>query len=101
MKIQIGWLAMTLGIMVSAVVAHPADAQTVNPKATGHARWYNAPHEIQIIDDRPVVRDFREAPQAPAGIQLPPGPNSGPGFSGGGAGAMGGGDGNGTIPDNM
>jgi len=25
--------------------------------------WHESPHEIQIIDFKPVVRDFREAPQ--------------------------------------
>ncbi len=26
-------------------------------------QWYNAPRELQIVDERPVVRDFRESPQ--------------------------------------
>jgi hypothetical protein len=38
------------------------------------------PHEVQGIDERPMIRDFREAPTAPQMIQLPPPPN---GFGGG------------------
>lgn len=90
-------LAMTLG-MVAAVAVAPADAQNaVNAKAREKVRWYNAPREIQIIDDRPVVKDFREAPSAPQSIQLPPGPGAYGGVGGGGGGAMGGDDG-GVLP---
>jgi hypothetical protein len=103
MKLKVGLLAMTLGLMVASVVATPANAQAnngqVNPKARQKATWYVAPHEIQIIDDRPVIKDFREAPAAPQNIQLPPGPQAGAGFSGGGGGAMG--DDGGTMPNNQ
>ncbi len=101
MNAKIGFLAMTVGITATFVVPAPALAQTqtVNPKARQKANWYVAPHEIQIIDDRPVVKDFREAPQAPAGLQLPPGPQGAPGFSGGGSGALP--DDSGTMPFNQ
>jgi hypothetical protein len=36
--------------------------------------FYQAPREMQIIDDRPVIRDFREAPVMPEQVQLPPAP---------------------------
>lgn len=93
---KLGLLACTLGLLAAATVA-PADAQTVNSKARQKASWYNAPHEIQIIDERPVIKDFREAPAAGQQIQLPPGPGAGGGYGGGGGGALGGDDG-GTIP---
>jgi hypothetical protein len=96
MMSKLGLLACTLGLLAAATVA-PADAQTVNSKARQKATWYTAPHELQIIDERPVIKDFREAPAAGQQVQLPPGPNSGGGYGGGGGGAMGGDDG-GTIP---
>jgi hypothetical protein len=92
---KLGILAMTLGVL--AIVAAPANAQSINKNAKEKVRWYTAPREIQIIDDRPVVKDFREAPAAAQSIQLPPGPQSGGGYGGGGGGAMGGDDG-GTLP---
>lgn len=88
-----------LGILATVCLAPDAGAQSVNQKARQKASWYNAPHEIQIIDERPVIRDFREAPSAPQMIQLPPGPQGfgGPG-GGGGGGAMGDGGGGDTLP---
>lgn len=90
-------LAMTLGMLAAVAIAPAADAQSVNSKAKEKVRWYNAPREIQIIDDRPIVKDFREAPSVPQGIQLPPGPTGHGNLGGGGGGAMGGDDG-GTLP---
>ena len=86
-----------LGILAAVCLAPDAGAQTINTKARQKASWYNAPREVQIIDERPVVRDFREAPEMPQSIQLPPGPQGfgGPG-GGGGGGAMG--DGGGGSP---
>ena len=89
-------LALTIGMFAAAAIA-PADAQTINPKAKEKVRWFTAPREIQIIDDRPIVKDFREAPSAASQLQLPPGPQGASGVGGGGAGALGGDDG-GTIP---
>lgn len=93
---KLGLLACTLGVL-AVVAAAPADAQTINAKAKQKATWYNAPREIQIIDERPVIKDFREAPAAGQQIQLPPGPGAGGGYGGGGGGALGGDDG-GVIP---
>jgi hypothetical protein len=88
-----------LGILAAVCLAPDAKAQMVDAKARQKASWYNAPREIQIIDERPVVRDFREAPAAPQQIQLPPGPQGfgGPG-GGGGGGAMGDGGGGSVLP---
>ena len=84
---KFGLLALSSGIL-AALIAAPADAQTINQKARQKASWYNTPREIQIIDERPVVRDFREAPSNPQSSQLPPGPGEHRGMYGGGGGAM-------------
>lgn len=93
-------VALGIGVMIP-MTAGSAQAQqnqsVINPKARQKTTWFNAPREIQIIDERPVVRDFREAPQTAAPIQLPPGPGAHPGAYGGGAGALGD-DGGATIP---
>lgn len=91
--------ALGLGILAAVCLAQDANAQSINVKARSKTTWYNAPREVQIIDERPVVRDFREAPEAPQQIQLPPGPQGfgGPG-GGGGGGAMGGDGGSPLLP---
>ncbi len=69
----------------------PAEAQRIKKDSLEKTRWHNAPREFQIIDDRPIIRDFREAPQEAGTIELPPAPTGGGGGSGGGGGgAMGG-----------
>ncbi len=72
----------------------------MSTKALEKARFYNAPRQIDILDDRPVIRDFREAPTAPGQIGLPNGPGANRGGAGaGGVGDLGGGSGaNTTIP---
>jgi hypothetical protein len=78
----------------SLALANPASAQAVNGGARQKASWHEAPHEIQIIDERPIIRDFREAPSQPQMIQLPPAPQGfGGGYGGGGGGALAGGNG--------
>jgi hypothetical protein len=95
-------VALGIGIMIPTTVG-AANAQqgatSISPKARSQAKWYNAPREIQIIDERPVVRDFREPPQAANPIELPPGPGAHRGQYGGGGGALGD-DGSGTLPGN-
>ena len=90
---------VVLGLSILSVVclAPEAKAQTVNPKTMSKANWNQSPREFQIIDDRPIIKDFREPPVQPQGVQLPPPPQGfgGPG-SGGGGGAMG--DGGGGSP---
>jgi hypothetical protein len=64
--------------------------QQIKTNALEKVHSYQAPREIQILDERPVVKDFREAPQAAGTIDLPPGPQgSGGGYGGPGAGAAG------------
>src|SRR5438552_9013189 len=84
---KIGLVALTIGLLTVCTIA-PAQAQQVNTKAKSQAKWFNAPREIQIIDERPMVRDFREAPSAPQSINLPPGPGEHRGEFGGGGGAL-------------
>jgi hypothetical protein len=88
----------SLGVLAAASIMPAAEAQQmIDQKARQKASWFNAPREIQIIDERPVVRDFREAPSGPQMMQLPPGPQGfGGAGGGGGAGAMG--DGGGGSP---
>jgi hypothetical protein len=79
--------------LLSVVSTLPSSAQQqVNQKSLSKATWHESPHEIQILDERPVIRDFREAPSAPQNITLPPGPQGfDPNGGGGGGGALGGG----------
>lgn len=91
--------ALSLSALASVIVATPGWAQgTVKTNATEKSSWHVAPREIQIIDDRPIIRDFREAPAMPQQIQLPPAPvGYGGGSGGNGAGALAGGPGS-TLP---
>lgn len=77
-------LAVIFGV-ASIVSTAPANAQQseVNVKARQKADFYSAPRRIQIVDERPIISDFREAPQPQQTIQLPPGPQ---GYAGGGGG---------------
>lgn len=82
--------ATAITLLMSCLLTHSAQAQSahgISKKSTEPATWYEAPRQFQIIDDSPVVRDFREAPQNPGSIDLPGAPG---GTSGGhGAGALG------------
>ncbi|MDR3614249.1 MAG: hypothetical protein P4L53_11855 [Candidatus Obscuribacterales bacterium] len=79
--------------LLSIVSVLPSSAQQqMNAKSLSKATWHESPREIQILDERPVIRDFREAPSAPQNVQLPPGPQGfDPNGGGGGNGALGGG----------
>lgn len=92
--LAVGLLAGITGLVMIA----PAHAQRVRKDLLEKSHWYVAPREYQIIDDRPVIRDFREGPEAAGTVDLPPGPG-GPagGGGGGGAGALAGG-GPGSTP---
>jgi len=75
-----------------SVLPSSAQQQRVDQKALEKTHWHENPREIQIIDERPVIRDFREAPAANQSIELPPGPQGlNPNGGGGGGGALGGG----------
>lgn len=69
-------LNMTVALaagLTAVALAQPASAQKVNSKHLEKANWHNAPRQFQIIDDRPIIKDFREAPQASQQIDLPDG----------------------------
>jgi hypothetical protein len=94
-------LTIAAGCVVALINASPVLAQQsqgggprIRKDSLEHTNWHTAPREFQIIDDRPVIKDFREAPQQAGTIELPPGPSgSGGSGGGGGGGALGGGPG--------
>lgn len=95
-KIQLASL-ICFGQILFGAQAGYAQQHTMNSNSMEKSRWYTAPREIHIVDERPVIRDFREAPTNPGQIDLPNGPGGGPGA--GGMGSIGGGSGvNPTIP---
>jgi hypothetical protein len=83
------WLYAAIIFVGTCGLSHPAYGQnttSVNKKALEKSTFYSAPREIQILDERPVVKDFREAPENAGSIDIPPGPNAGSvGGHGGGA----------------
>lgn len=87
---------VSLVIAASASVAAfalPSSAQgfKIDQKKLDKTTFYSAPRQMQILDERPIIRDFREAPSASQQIELPPGPNGYGGGGGNGAGALAGG----------
>lgn len=79
--------ALPLAITQLIVLAPAVCAQgTMSDRAMERSHWYTAPREYQIIDQRPVINDFRTAPTKPGQIALPPGPGAG---GGPGAGSLG------------
>lgn len=83
-------LSLSAGLCLMASAGEANAQQRMKTNEMNKSRWFNAPREYQIIDERPIIKDFREAPQAPGYVDLPPGPEGfGGGYGGGGAGAMG------------
>lgn len=87
-------IAFAAGLTV-CVYAEPAQAQfkghsKIRKTHMEKSTWHKAPRQFQIIDDRPIIKDFREAPSSPEHISLPPPPRGFHGaHRGGGHGAMG------------
>lgn len=79
--------------ITALVAAAPAQAQQsqIKTNAIQKSNFFQAPRRIQIIDERPIISDFREGPQAVGSIQLPPPPA--------GFGGAGGGQGGGALPN--
>jgi len=96
-KIGVYSLILSLGFSVAECNLTPASAQggpRIQKDVIQKSVWHTSPREIQILDERPVVKDFREAPEATGSIELPSGPVGYNGSGGGpGAGALGGGPG--------
>lgn len=83
-------VGLMVGITITLMAA-PAQAQKVKKDSLEKTKFYTAPRQFQILDDRPIIRDFREAPQDAGTIEMPPGPQGGGGAGGGsGGGAYGG-----------
>lgn len=97
-------LVKTMSLIVAAtasvaVCAAPSMAQgfKIDQRKLDKTTFYSAPRQMQILDERPIIKDFREAPAAQQQIELPPGPQGYGGGGGGGAGALqGGGPGGGA-----
>ena len=86
-------LVKTMSLIVAAgatvaLCAAPSLAQgfKIDQRKLDKTTFYSAPRQMQILDERPIIKDFREAPQAQQQIESPPYP-CGPG----GAGALQGG----------
>jgi hypothetical protein len=87
---------LSLGQIAISMQASYAQG-TMSDRALEKSRFYSAPREYQIVDERPLVRDFREAPANGGQISIPNGPGGGQG-AGGLAGIGGGSGANATIP---
>jgi len=83
--------ALLIGVICASSVS-PSLAEKIDQKSLEKAKFYEAPRQFQILDERPIIHDFREAPAPAQSIELPNGPQGGGGSGGGnGAGALGGG----------
>lgn len=91
-KLTLTIAAFALGLGLNTMAA-PANAQKVSGKAIDKVQFYNAPRQVEILDESPIIKDRRTVPQAPQQFALPPGPAGyGAGYGGPGAGALGGND---------
>ncbi len=88
------WNAVQAALILGIVLAPAVCAQgTISNNAMERSHWYTAPREYQIVDPRPIIKDFREGPTNAGRSPLPGAPGGG-GVSGGpGGGALGGGPG--------
>lgn len=100
---RVGRIGLTIATLAGAftIASMPASAQgfQIHKNKLDKATFYKSPRQIQILDERPQIRDFREAPAQQEMISLPPGPTGAlGGHGGGGAGALGDGPGGGSAP---
>lgn len=102
-KTKLVLMGLTVGLALSqSDAAFAQGGFKINAKKLDKVNFYNSPRQVQILDERPIIKDFREAPATPSMIALPPGPQGqGGGYGGNGAGALGdmpsGGDGGAPI----
>src|SRR5579872_2563452 len=66
---QFYFLSLIAGLVLSGA-GQPVEAQKIRKDALEKVKWNTAPREYQIIDDRPIIRDFREAPQDPGTVDI-------------------------------
>lgn len=89
-----GLLALTV-LLSTVLTANSANAQggfqgQIRQDKLDKTKFYTSPRQMQILDERPIIKDFREAPANSPMIALPPGPQGGGGgYGGNGAGALG------------
>jgi len=90
-KTKLVLIGLTAGLALGASDAAFAQGGfKINQKKLDKVNFYNSPRQMQILDERPIIKDFREAPSSPQMIALPPGPQGqGGGYGGNGAGALG------------
>jgi len=93
-------LALSIAQLFVLAPAVCAQGTTMSDRAMERSHWYTAPREYQIVDQRPIINDFRTAPVKPGQIAIPPGPGAGGGPGGGSLGdPSGGAGGTSVIPD--
>ncbi len=73
------WLPAVLAVAAFALSASASEAQaqgsvTLKKGQLQQAGWYKSAPQIQIVDDGPIVHDYRTAPQQDQGFQIPIGP---------------------------
>lgn len=78
-KKELRWLPAVFAagaFLLSAATSEASAQGTVNLKKgqLQQAGWYKSAPQIQIIDDGPIVHDYRTAPQQDQGYQIPIGP---------------------------
>ena len=79
-------LPLSIAQLIVLAPAVCAQGMTMSDRAMEKSHWYTAPRQYQIIDQRPIISDFREAPVKPGQIAIPPGPGA---VGGPGGGALG------------
>lgn len=74
-----GWMPVALAATAFALTSFTSQAQaqgsvTLKKGQLQQAGWYKSAPQIQIVDDGPIVHDYRTAPQQDQGFQIPIGP---------------------------
>jgi len=72
------YLVLTTGALVLSALTSSAQAQSpsvaIKKGQLQQAGWYKSNAQIQIVDDGPVVHDYRTAPHEDQAYQIPIGP---------------------------
>ena len=78
LKKQKLYLAITTGALVLSALTSSAQAQSpsvsLKKGQLQQAGWYKSAPQVQIVDDGPVVHDYRTAPHEDQAYQIPIGP---------------------------
>src|SRR5476651_2084808 len=65
---------LALGLNTFASEAKAQTSVNVKHGQLEHATWYKSNTQLQIVDDGPIVHDYRTAPKNDPGFQVPIGP---------------------------